>query len=72
MTSNLMRSAFVIVVLAALGATAFRVYTAPDRIKARRDTARSVCLGSGGEWVKVDRDEVCRKNDAGGNPARKA
>lgn len=71
MTPNLMRSAFVIVVLVTLGATAFRVYTAPDRIKVRRDTARSVCLGSGGEWVKVGLDEVCRKNDAAGDPAKK-
>ncbi len=60
------RSAFVIVVLAAIGATVLRVSTAPERVKERRNTARSVCVGLGGEWVRIGRDEICQKNEPGG------
>ena len=51
----------VLVIVAAIGATVFRVSTGPDRAKQRRDTARQVCIDTGGEWLKVDREEVCRK-----------
>jgi hypothetical protein len=71
MTPSFARSAFVIVVLATVGATVFRVSTTPERIEDRRDTARSVCIGTGGEWVRVGRDEICQKNDYPGDPARK-
>lgn len=44
----------------AIMATTYRVSTAPDRIQQRREAARTTCLGAGGEWVKVGRDELCR------------
>jgi hypothetical protein len=65
MTLNLARSAFVIVVLAAVGASVFRVSTAPERVRDRRDTARSVCIGSGGQWLRVGNDEICQKDELG-------
>jgi hypothetical protein len=61
MTSNQARSAFAMILVVGIAAAAFRVATAPDRIKERKDTARTVCLNSGGEWVVVDRNEICRK-----------
>jgi hypothetical protein len=59
---DLTRGTFGLVVVLALGAAVFRVATAPERIKERRETARSVCLSSGGQWVKVQRDEVCQRD----------
>lgn len=59
------RIAWTIVALIIVGAAVsavFRVTTAPDRIRERRDMAREVCLRSGGEWVKAaDRHEICKK-----------
>lgn len=58
------RIAWTVVALIILGAVVsalFRVATAPDRIQARKDTAREVCVRSGGEWVVAGRDEVCKK-----------
>lgn len=68
MNSSLSRSAFFVVVLAAIGGTVFRVSTAPERIQQRKDTARSVCTGGGGEWIKLGNgDEFCRKSAAKDN-----
>ncbi|HEX6720371.1 MAG TPA: hypothetical protein VF107_02315 [Burkholderiaceae bacterium] len=58
------RIAWTIVALIILGAIVsalFRVATAPDRIQARRDTAREVCVKAGGEWVVAGRSEVCKR-----------
>ena len=66
MTSTQAQTAFMTVLAVCLAAAAFRVATAPDRVRERKDTARSVCLSSGGQWVKVDRDEICQK--PGGAP----
>jgi len=59
------RIAWTIVVLIIVGAAVsavFRVATAPDRIRERRDIAKEVCLKSGGEWVIADdRREVCKR-----------
>lgn len=55
------RHVFAWVVLAAVVAALFRVATAPQRIAERHATARSVCLASGGRWVKVGRDEICER-----------
>jgi hypothetical protein len=71
MTLNLARSAFVIVVLAAVGASVFRVSTAPERVRDRRDTARSVCIGSGGQWLQVGNDEICQKDELVDGQAKK-
>jgi len=57
------RHVFAWVVFAAVVAALFRVATAPDRIAERRNTARNVCLASGGVWVKVDRDEICQRRE---------
>jgi hypothetical protein len=60
-----MRIAWTIVALIVIGAAvsaAFRVATAPDRIRERREIAKEVCLKSGGAWVMVeDRHEVCKR-----------
>jgi len=37
------------------------VATAPDRIQSRKDTAKEVCVRSGGEWIVAGRDEVCKR-----------
>jgi hypothetical protein len=55
----------VVVVAVALGAAVFRVLDAPDRVQARRDTARNVCTAGGGEWVQIDREEFCRPSRSG-------
>jgi hypothetical protein len=59
------RIAWAIVTLIIVGAAvsaAFRVATAPDRIRERRDIAREACLKAGGEWVLADnRKEVCKR-----------
>lgn len=58
------RIAWSIVVLIVVGAAVsalFRVATAPDRIKERRNTAKEVCVKSGGEWVSAGRDELCKR-----------
>ncbi|HET7792420.1 MAG TPA: hypothetical protein VFL64_03450 [Rhizobacter sp.] len=70
MSPSLARNAFVIVVLATIAATVFRVSTAPDRIKERRNTARAACIGMGGEWVQVGNDEICRRTEP--SPAQQA
>lgn len=54
-----------VLMLLAVGAAVFRVATAPDRIRERHETARSVCQSSGGQWVTRERDPVCvRPGDA--------
>jgi hypothetical protein len=58
------RIAWTIVALIIVGAAVsavFRVATAPDRIRERRDTAKEVCLKAGGEWVIAERKEVCKR-----------
>ena len=62
------RGMFLLVAALAVGAAAFRVSTAPERIQERRNTARSVCVAGGGEWVKVDNNEICRKDAAAIKP----
>ena len=71
MYTAMARSAFVIVVLAAVGAAVFRVSTAPERVKERRNTARSVCVGSGGAWIQIGKDEICQRNESGREQAKK-
>ena len=62
MTSMLRaQSAFMAVLAVCVAAAAFRIATAPERVRERKDTARSVCIGAGGQWVQVGRDEICRK-----------
>jgi molybdopterin synthase catalytic subunit len=59
-----MRIAWTIVAMIIVGAAVsamFRVATAPDRIKERRNIAKEVCVKSGGEWVTAGRDEVCKR-----------
>lgn len=58
------RMAWTVVALIILGAVVsalFRVANAPARIQARKDTARQVCIQTGGEWVIAGRDEVCKR-----------
>ena len=58
------RNAVMLVAVVAVGGALFRVVTAPDRVKERRDTARTVCETSGGKWRKAGPDEVCFREDA--------
>jgi hypothetical protein len=44
----------------ALGGGAFRVTTAPERIRDRQELARKVCLERGGQWTQIDRGQGCR------------
>ena len=60
MKLNLSVTAIALVVTVTVVAAAYRVTTAPERIRARLDAARASCLGAGGEWVKVGNDESCR------------
>ena len=59
------RIAWTIVTLVIVGAgvsAAFRVATAPERIRERRDIAKQVCLKAGGEWITgANRHEVCKR-----------
>ena len=59
------RIAWTIVALIIIGAAIsaiFRVATAPDRIRERRDMAKEVCLKAGGEWVMANNSkEVCKR-----------
>jgi hypothetical protein len=59
MRLNLAKLAVALVVVVAVAGAVFRVSTAPERIKQRQETARSVCLASGGQWVKVDQNDIC-------------
>ena len=49
------------VIVLSVGSALFRVATAPERIAERRNTAKEVCVKSGGEWVRVGREEVCKR-----------
>jgi len=59
------RIAWTIVTLIIVGAAVsavFRVATAPDRIRERRDVAKEACQKAGGEWVvAANRREVCKR-----------
>jgi len=44
----------------AVGGTVFRVATAPDRVRERQELARRVCSERGGQWITVERRDICR------------
>ncbi len=52
-----------LIIVLGIAATVFRIYTAPDRIQQRLETAKTVCEQSGGHWVvgSSGRDPVCEK-----------
>ena len=56
------------VVALTLGATAFRVSTAPERARMRLDSAKATCLNAGGEWIKTGNEESCRPAAQRSNP----
>ena len=50
-----------LVIVLSAGAAAFRVYTAPERIRMRLETARETCVKSGGQWVAdTGRSMTCK------------
>jgi hypothetical protein len=53
--------AFVIVTLVSICGALFRVATAPDRVRERRNLAYMRCIGSGGQWATIGKTEVCQK-----------
>jgi hypothetical protein len=59
MAMKFARYAVALVVLLAIIGAVIKIATAQDRIRDRKQTAQSVCVSSGGNWVKLDRDEVC-------------
>jgi len=62
---NLHVTSVVAVIALTIVATTYRITTAPERIRLRLNTAKESCLNSGGEWVKVDKHDVCRGGAAG-------
>ncbi len=48
------------VVTLTIAAAAFRVWTAPERIRMRLDAAKTTCLNAGGQWVREGREEWCK------------
>ena len=54
------RIAVAVVIVASVAGAIFRVATAPERVRERRETARTACANAGGEWVRVGNDEMCR------------
>jgi hypothetical protein len=59
MKISLGRYAFALVVIGVMAATFFRVSTAPERVKQRRDTAQATCAANAGTWKIVDKTEIC-------------
>jgi hypothetical protein len=55
------RHLFMVVAIVVLLGTAFRVATAPERVKKLHETARSNCGVNGGTWKVVDGQELCEK-----------
>jgi hypothetical protein len=53
------RYTFTLVAVGTLGASAWRVSTAPERIRARHEVAKQVCVTRGGEWVQIEREFLC-------------
>ena len=56
--------AIVAVITLTVVATAFRVSTAPERIRQRLDTAKTTCIKAGGDWVNEGRDALCQPGTA--------
>jgi hypothetical protein len=54
------RIAIAVIVIASVAGAIFRVVTASERGRERRETARIACVNAGGHWVKVGNDEICR------------
>lgn len=52
--------AILLVIGLAVLATHYRVSTAPERIRLRAESAKATCLSSGGQWVRVGRDDICQ------------
>ena len=53
----------VLIIVLATAATLLRVYTAPERIQKRLETAKAVCKESGGLWTfDAERNPICSRN----------
>lgn len=53
----------VAVIVMAASSALFRVYTAPDRIQQRLETAKQVCDKAGGRWTVDERKAPICKRD---------
>ncbi len=51
------------VIVMAVSSALFRIYTAPDRIQQRLETARQVCDKAGGQWTFDERKAPICKRD---------
>jgi hypothetical protein len=58
---NLRSTALPVLIVAgvSVGAAVFRVATAPERVRERREVAQKTCTGLGGVWTAVDRSGAC-------------
>ena len=65
MNINVPVISILLVVALTIAAAAFRVSTAPERIRLRLDTAKATCVKGGGTWIKQGHDESCQ---AGATP----
>ncbi len=52
--------AILLVVALTIAAAAYRVSTAPDRMRMRLNAAKATCVNGGGEWVRVGNEEACQ------------
>ena len=55
------RHLFLVVAIAVVSGTVFRVATAPERVKKLHDTARSACGANGGTWTVTGHEQRCEK-----------
>ena len=60
MKVNMSVLAMLAVATLAVLALTYRVTTAPERIQQRLASAKATCANTGGQWVKVGREESCQ------------
>jgi hypothetical protein len=61
LTSRSAQLAFAVITLLSIGGATFRVATAPDRVRERRNLAYMTCIKSGGQWAVVGKSEICQR-----------
>ena len=57
--------AIVLVIIVGVAGYAFRVVTAPERVRQRIAVAQETCAKLGGQWEGVGRDGTCKNGDGG-------
>ena len=62
---NLPMVAIILIIVVGIAGYAFRVVTAPERVRQRIAVAQETCAKLGGQWVGVGRDGTCKNSDSG-------